>query len=99
MTDETQRDLGNKSKVNETYSETSHSLSIETEKQSSTVLPKRNHTHASIVEEVLPLQSTRSNDNLSRSRSHSKHLTHVKSRDRQPSRVPLKRLVYLMSKI
>ena len=101
MTDEAQRDLGNKSKVNETlYPEASHNLySTETEKRSSTVfIPKRNHTHASIVKEVLPLLPTRRYNNLSQSRSHSKHLTRVKSRDRELSRVPIKKLVYLMSK-
>ena len=97
MTCKTQRDLGNKSKVNETCcSETYHNLSTETKKQNSTTLPKCNNTHASIVKEVLP--STRSYNNSSRSRSRSKNLTHVKSRDREPSRIPVKKLVHLMSK-
>jgi hypothetical protein len=97
MSHETQRDLGNKSKVNETsYSETCHNLSTETRKQNSTTLPKCNNTHARIVKEVLP--STCPYNNFSRSRSRSKNLTHVKSRDREPSRIPVKKLVHLMSK-
>jgi hypothetical protein len=60
--------------------------------------PKCNNTYASIVKEVLPLPSTRPYNNFSRSRSRSKHLTHVKSRDREPSRIPVKKLVHLMSK-
>ena len=96
---ETERDLGNKSKVNETcYSETCHNLSTETKKQNSPALPKYNNTHASTVKEVLPLPSTRPYNNFSRSRSRCKHLTHVKSRDREPSRIPVKKLVHLMSK-
>jgi hypothetical protein len=96
MTHETQRDLGNKSKVNETcYSETCHNISTETKKQNSTTLPKCNDTHANIVKEVLRLPSTRPYNNFGRSRS--KHLTHVKSRDREPSRIPVKKLVHLIS--
>ena len=98
MIDETERDLGNiKSKVNETcYSETCHNLSTETKKQNFTTLPKCNNTYASIVKEVLP--STRTYNNFSLSRSRSKNLTRVKSRDREPSRIPVKKLVHLMSK-
>jgi hypothetical protein len=60
VTHETQGDLGNESKVNETcYSETCHNPSTETKKQNSTALPKFNNTHASIVKEVLPLPLTR----------------------------------------
>ena len=99
VTHETQRDLGNKSKVNETcYSEICHNLSTETKKQNYTALPKCNNTYANIVKEILPLPSTRPYNNFSRSRSRSKHLTHVKSRDREPSRIPVKKLVHLMSK-
>ena len=100
VTHETQHDLGNiKSKVNETcYFETCHNLSTETMNQNSTALPKCNNTYASVVKEVLPLPSTRPYNNFSRSRSRSKHLTHVKSRDREPSRIPVKKLVHLMSK-
>ena len=91
-THETQHDLGNiKSKVNETcYFETCHNLSTETMNQNYTALPKCNNTYASIVKEVLALPSTRPYNNFSRSRSRSKHLTHVKSRDREPSRIPVK---------
>jgi hypothetical protein len=47
VTHETQGDLGNESKVNETcYSETCHNPSTETKKQNSTALPKFNNTHA-----------------------------------------------------
>ena len=97
MTHETQHDLGNiKSKVNDTcYFETCHNLSTETMNQNSTALRKCNSTYASIVKEVLPLPSTPPYNNFSRSRSRSKHLTHVKSRDREPSRIPVKKLVHL----
>jgi hypothetical protein len=100
VTHETQGDLGNESKVNETcYSETCHNPSTETKKQNSTALPKFNNTHASIVKELLPLPSTRPYNSFSRSRSRSKHfITHVKSRDREPSRIPVKKLVHLMNK-
>ena len=74
VTHETQGDLGNESKVNETcYSETCHNPSTETKKQNSTALPKFNNTHASIVKELLPLPSTRPYNSFSRSRSRSKH--------------------------
>jgi hypothetical protein len=70
VTHETQGDLGNESKVNETcYSETCHNSSTEENKQNSTALPNFNNTHASIVKEVLPLPSTRPYNNFSRSRS------------------------------
>jgi hypothetical protein len=59
--------------------------STEENKQNSTALPNFNNTHASIVKEVLPLPSTRAYN----SKSRSKHLTHVKSRDREPSRIPV----------
>ena len=98
MTHETQLHLGNKSKVNKTcYSETyCPNLSTDIKKQNSTTLPKCNNTHANIVKEVLA--STCPYNNFSRSRSHRKNLTHVKSRDREPSRIPVKKLVHLMSK-
>ena len=49
------------------------------------------------MREVLPCTRPY-NYNFSRSRSRSKNLTHVKSRDREPSRIPVKKLVHLMSK-
>ena len=71
---------------------------LQKQRQNSTALPKAecNNTHASIVKEILP--STHPYNNFSRSRSRSKNLTHVKSRDREPSRIPVKKLVHLMSK-
>jgi hypothetical protein len=55
MTHESECDLGDKSKVNETcYFETCHNRSTETKKQNSAALQKCNNTHASIVKEVLP---------------------------------------------
>jgi hypothetical protein len=73
VTHETEGDLGNESKVNETcYSETCHNSSTEKNKQNSTALPNFNNTHASIVKELLPLPSTRPYNNFSRSRSRSR---------------------------
>ena len=78
-------------------------VTILVQKQRNKTLPhyqnSTTHMHASIVKEVLPLPSTRPYNSFSRSRSRSKHfITHVKSRDREPSRIPVKKLVNLMNK-
>ncbi len=106
MNGNTQPDLGNlKSNVTETcYFETCHDISKDANKQNSAASLKCNNTHASVVKEILPLPSTRPYSNFSQCRQRSKglqvllHVTHVKSRDREPSRIFIRKLVDLMSK-
>ena len=88
---ESQGDFGNiKSKVNET----SHNHFI-------TSPPESNHTvYANIKSQrlfTLSVQTQCVAFNRSRAQTRS-HLIHAKKRDREPSRIPMKKLVHLMSK-
>lgn len=66
-----------------------------------TSLPESNDTvYANIKSRRLPTLSIQTQCvAFSRSRSRTRsHLVHVKKRDREPSRIPMKKLVHLMSK-
>ena len=99
----TDRDLGNKSKVNRTCSLKTCDNPI-AKPTSPRPLPDNNYAYARLstfTKETKHINSRKSNvfNRISiRSRCITRHLVHVNTRDREPSRIPMKKLVHSMSK-
>ena len=99
----TDGDLGNKSKVNRTCSLKTCDNPI-AKPTSPRPLPDNNYAYARLstfTKETKHINSRKSNvfnRISSRSRCITRHLVHVNTRDREPSRIPMKKLVHSMSK-
>ena len=97
------RDLGNKSKVNKTCNLKTYDNPI-AKPTSPRPLPDNNYAYARLstfTKETKLINSRKSNvfNRISgRSRCVTRHLVHVNTRDREPSRIPMKKLVHSMSK-
>ena len=99
----TDRDLGNKSKVNRTCNLKTYDNPI-AKPTSPRPLPDNNYAYVRLSmfsKETKHINSRKSNvfNRISgRSRCITRHLVHVNTCDREPSRIPMKKLVHSMSK-
>ena len=97
---DTEDDLGNKSKVNTTY----NLKTCDNRKEITAInrpLAVSNAYLCRVAVQTKHMNSDKSNAfnrSSCRSRCVTRHLVHVNKRDREPSRIPMKKLVHSMSK-
>ena len=99
---DSQVDLGNESKGNKTCIETYHNRFIE---KPTNFRPLHSHNAYTNILSTFTIQTKHLNchqsnafNRSSRSRCITRHLVHAKRRDREPSRIPMRMLVNLISK-
>ena len=96
----TEDDLGNKSKVNTTYNLKTYESRKERTVSSRRLADSNAHLFRVTVQtkHINSDKSNAFNRSLGRSRCITRHFVHVNKRDREPSRIPMKKLVHSMSK-